>query len=370
MKVFIDGITFARQRMGGVSRVWERYLEGLEQHRIDVELLRPARSSNPSLLRLLGATAHRRTKRDFFYWPARVFDEPAIRPRLIDALYLRKDIDIFHSTWLSTAFASGVLKVVTVHDLIPELFYPAAPNWRRNQLLRVRARVFRNADHLIAISEHTRSDLLRIYPDIDPSTVSVIPIAPFVDRATADEPLGALNARHGLHLEPGSFYLHVGYRDEYKNFRVVADLVERGGIDPSRPVVAVGGEEADDRGMSPAGVVMLGGVTDETLATLYRTAAALIVPSRYEGFGLPIVEAMANECPVVCSDAPSLAATAGDAAIFFDATSGDALRAALDQVGTRRDEVVARGRTQAARFSWEASTAQLVARYEMLAGGR
>jgi glycosyltransferase involved in cell wall biosynthesis len=112
-------------------------------------------------------------------------------------------------------------------------------------------------------------------------------------------------------------------------------------------------------------------VTEDELSVLYRNALALVYPSKYEGFGLPVLEAMAEECPVVCSEAASLPEVGGDAALYFDPTSLESLESALTQLlSSDRHEMVQRGIRNVARFSWDRSTKALVEVYRGLADAR
>jgi glycosyltransferase involved in cell wall biosynthesis len=108
-------------------------------------------------------------------------------------------------------------------------------------------------------------------------------------------------------------------------------------------------------GPVPAGVRSVGRVSFDELARLYRTAAALVFPSLYEGFGQPPLEAMACGCPVACSDAGSLPEVCGDAARLFDARSVEAIAAAVDDVLREPEDLSRRGLARAASFTWEAT---------------
>jgi glycosyltransferase involved in cell wall biosynthesis len=121
-------------------------------------------------------------------------------------------------------------------------------------------------------------------------------------------------------------------------------------------------------GPTPAGVRSLGHVTREQLVHLYRTAAGLVFPSQYEGFGQPPLEAMACGCPVACSDAASLPEVCGDAARLFDPRSVEAMVDAVEEILVHPDEWSARGIERAAQFSWEQTARAHDAVYAELAG--
>jgi glycosyltransferase involved in cell wall biosynthesis len=103
----------------------------------------------------------------------------------------------------------------------------------------------------------------------------------------------------------------------------------------------------------PEGVESLGAVPAEHLASLYRRAACLVYPSLYEGFGLPVLEAMACGCPVAASNAGAIPEVAGDAAVLFDPTDGEAMAAAILEADERREELRQLGLARAARYTWE-----------------
>ena len=375
MKVFIDGMIFGRQRFGGISKVWEAYLSRLCTYDLDIELLVPFRKQNPSLKNVLTQQQGYEIRNDFLYWPVRIFERAPVRSNLLQWFHVDRDVDIFHSTFLSTIYSKKVKKVVTVHDLIPELFEAKQPNKWTAMTLDIRRRVFENADHLIAISRNTRDDLLRLYPKISPEQVSLIynGITPGDSLQDAGVSLDEVNRNYKLHLARQRYYLYVGNRRRYKNFKLILEWLNT--YDHRRDVhfVCVGGEDTMQfkqrltaRGMADI-FTLLPFVSDAELAALYRHALALVYPSKYEGFGLPVLEAMIYGCPVLCSGTSSLPEVGGDAALYFDPDSPASLDAALRQFATVPHEVLlARSRENAARFSWEQSTQQLVEVYERL----
>jgi glycosyltransferase involved in cell wall biosynthesis len=172
------------------------------------------------------------------------------------------------------------------------------------------------------------------------------------------------------------FALYVGDREAYKNFAGFLQAWSRAPrLRSQLRIVAFGGRPlttAEQRLVSELGlgqqVSQVSG-DDELLAAHYRSARLFVCPSRYEGFGLPPLEAMAFGCPVACSRGGSIPEVVGDAGEYFDADNLDAMTAALERVAydeTRRAELVALGRAQAARFTWARCAAQTADVYRRL----
>jgi glycosyltransferase involved in cell wall biosynthesis len=288
----------------------------------------------------------------------------------------RFDALLFPSVY--TYFPSvGVPSVVGVHDLIavdyPELTLPSRRSrafWELKQRTAVKL-----ARRLFTVSESARRDLtarLRV-PD---EKLAVVPEAAdpvFSPRSQAD-----VDAALGpLGVEPGARYLlHAGGISPHKNVETLLDAFARlRSTEPALRLFVAGALEGDAYLSAAAtvrarvaelgvgdDVVLPGFVPDETLARLYSGAAAVVLPSLAEGFGLPAVEAAACGAPVVLSDIPAHRETLGDEAIFFPARDADALaerlRGLLGSDMLRRS-LAQRGRQRVARYTWDASAEAL-----------
>jgi glycosyltransferase involved in cell wall biosynthesis len=199
---------------------------------------------------------------------------------------------------------------------------------------RVVPRSVRRAARVLAISERTKRDLVELYGVPEEKVVVT--------------PLGVDPAFTPGHDGRGTYLLFVGAIQERKDPLAAAAAASAVGL----PLVAVGPEK-DARlagELRLAGADVRGYVPKDELAELYRGAAALVLPSQYEGFGLPVVEAMASGTPVVAAPDAALREVAGDAAVFAEAPElAGAVRQALDQ----RERLVAAGLERARRFTWE-----------------
>jgi glycosyltransferase involved in cell wall biosynthesis len=368
MILFIDGIIFGRETRGGISRVWVEYLKRLQDYGPDIRLLVPFFHRNQWLLDFERHCGKVETQKSLFFWPKRYWERTAVRDRLLKAAIGRRPVDVFHSTYFSTIKDKRIKKIMTIYDMIHERL-PHIFNTRWDDIeIQKKKAALKNADKIIAISESTKRDLLDFYPWVKEDRVAVItPGALHLGKPALFEDV---KGRFGFDAAPGGFFLFVGNRDRYKNFCLLESLLLEKPGKRDELFICVGGENSvgtsarlKEKGLRRS-FIFLGDVPDRDLAALYRGAKAVIFPSEYEGFGLPVLEALANSCPVLCGNNSSLPEAAGDAAFYFDVHSTDSLAEAMKRLSAAdRDEVIRRGEMQASRFSWDRAVEQLVAVY-------
>ena len=220
------------------------------------------------------------------------------------------------------------------HEFLPEFFSRAELAYRR----RAYGWTVRRSKLVITISNHAAATLVS---RLGISEERVRPIHLGIDHERFRP---GPDRREGFLLYPARRWPHKNHAALFAALRLLR--VER----PELELVLTGYD-----GAVPDGVRSLGRVSQDELVRLYRTAAAVVFPSLYEGFGQPPLEAMACGCPVACSDAASLPEVCGDAARLFDARSPEEIAAAVDDVLRRPDELARLGLAQAASFTWEAT---------------
>ena len=260
-------------------------------------------------------------------------------------------------------------RILTIHDMIHEKF--ASDFASTDRTARFKFMSAERADHIICVSESTRRDVIELL-GINPDKISVIyhgfglinDVVPNVGETalSSDEP----------------FLLYVGNRGRYKNFsgllQAYATSIE---LQKCCRLVCFGGEsfspselEAMEKlGLNGGSVVQIGG-SDQVLATLYNSAVALVYPSLYEGFGIPPLEAMSFDCPVVCSKKSSIPEVVGDAGEYFDPNDIENMRDAIERTvesSSRRNLLIAKGRQRLKMFSWDRCARETADVYRNLA---
>ncbi len=235
------------------------------------------------------------------------------------------------------------------HEYLPEFF--SKPEFAYRKL--IYGRSARDGDLVIAISEHAKQTLVeRLHVPAD--RVRVIHLgADLAVFTPSDEP------REEFLFYPANRWPHKNHERLFEAFAIL-----RRTRPDLRLVLTGSGHEGHT---VPDGVDVLGRVPTEQLVHLYRTAAALVYPSLFEGFGIPVVEAFATGCPVAAADTSSIPEVAGDAAILFDPTSAEAMAAAVESLLAAPQPYVARGLARASRFTWSASAEAHIAVYNELA---
>ncbi len=266
-------------------------------------------------------------------------------------------------------------RVVTIHDAIAFRFPKGYPMLNNVLHRRYVPTTVQNTDAVITVSEYARADLIR-YLSIPSERLHVVPNGVGdAFRPIPDDEARAVAARYGLRPP---YMLTVGNLQARKNLRTLIAAV--GALDPStvpHRLAIVGQPMWDDGGVADMitregledRVALTGYVADTDLPSVYSAADFLVFPSLHEGFGLPILEAMACGTPVISSSAASLPEVAGGAALLVDATDARALAGAMERVARDpllRQRLRAKGLKRARMFDWDSVAARTVAIYRQV----
>lgn len=334
LQIILEGKIFEEQLLGGISRIYHEILPRICQmdERISFSI-----STSGDLMQSLphhpqiagvpsGFPVHRLLRPQTIFWQAQDY----LRARLqIASIQFGKDT-IWHATYFQLPAWWVGPKVITVYDLIHEQF-PQFFNKNYDAVLRKRKkRAILTADKVICISQTVRSEVVNMY-GLPKERVVAIPLAcGNIFRHMSREEI-----KPDFRVDR-PFILYIGARSHYKNFKlllsayatwqhrneiallVVGDALSK---EEQKEIIAAGIE---------SGVTCLSGITDEELCSLYNQALAFVYPSLSEGFGIPLLEAMACGCRIVASRIPIFMEVAGDVPYFFDPLNKDELITALE----------------------------------------
>ena len=366
MNVTADGIIYQLQSQGGISRLYSELLPRMcdLDAELHIKLLTP-QSPAQEVPQHAQITPH--------VVPAVVGSRlPSQVSAVLNGLLRQQAIGtgrdrIWHSTYYTRPrFWKGV-QVVMVMDMIQELYPALFPGPQEDAFRALKRQCILDADIVISISETTRQDIHRLY-NVDLQKIVTVPLACskiFCDLSDDTSPLPTQKP----------FLLYVGRRSHNKNFAALAQAYAAWQHRNTMDIVVVGADwsEEEQALLASLGIAetvrLLGSVDDRELSRLYRLAAAFVYPSLYEGFGIPLLEAMSCGCPVIASRIPSTVEVAGDCPIYFDLNLPESFVSAL---GTAAREGRGTPRTLQAekhvqRYSWTAAAEQVLTVYRRLA---
>lgn len=361
MKVAFDHQVFSMQRYGGISRYIANLataLVGLEQ---DIKIFAPFYfNAYGKELPVHIIDGHymkafpRRTGRFFMAYNRFVTQRKISqwKPNIVhETYYARRSSNVTKSP-----------TILTVHDMIHELFPESF--YKRDKTTELKKEAVERAQHLICVSHNTKKDLIELF-GINEEKISVVH-------------LGIDQVKQKISLDVSidkPYLLYVGHRGGYKNFQgFLKAFAYSNRLRKDFFILAFGSDKfsneelklIDDLGLDTKQVKhMLG--SDEVLAALYQRAEAFIYPSLYEGFGIPPLEAMVNDCPVVSSNISSMPEVIGDAAIFFNPLSLEDMVMAIEKVVYNtecRSDLINKGQIRREQFTWKSCAQRTLTAYQ------
>lgn len=366
--IHCDGCIFALQRHGGIYRATRNLIEGLmARNDIQTHAILPANViTDMSWLPKEKVTVQ---PSDLQLRPARLFGGIASRlslKRRLDA-WGRISDGVYLATYYSTYPSLRIPQITVIHDMIYERYpdltqTPAQEFHKAEKLASIKA-----ADVIICPSESARDDLLE-FCDVGSKTISVINwgVEPIYGPINDSLSINSFKQR----VTGGAPYLiYVGGREGTKNFTPLLMAYSRWAGRHEVHLLAVGGGPFKNQENSILHALRLTkhvhcipSLPNEELVKAYNGAEACIMPSQYEGFGFPVLEAMACGTPVATSRISSLPEVGGDVAVYFDPTDNDSIVLALDNVtdASLRQRRIKNGLVRASEFSWHRAVDKLV----------
>ena len=368
MNIFYDHQAFTLQKYGGISRYFYQIIKGIDklndyQLKTDVSLL----ISDNYYISNDNKFNHIRFFQNYSFRGKKRIERIINKCFSIKNLYM-KSADLVHATYYDPYFVKylgNVPYVITVHDMIHEKFEDMFP--RTDRSIEQKKLTIKNANKIIAISENTKKDIIDIY-GVSEEKISVIYHGNSM-RVPFDTTLP--------NTFPKKYILYVGDRSRYKNFKlflesVVSILQDNDDLN----LICIGGGEFKRSENIMFNIHEISSklvqynANDDELAILYTNAAVFVFPSLYEGFGIPILEAFACKCPLVCSNTSSFPEIAKDAAVYFDPNDESSITNAIKKVledEELRKKIIEKGTIRLEDFSWERAVVQTLDVYKRIA---
>lgn len=344
-----DNIVFSLQKSGGISVVWYELLKRiLKDTSLKTRFIDYGKGFNP-------------------YRDALDIDEKKIlNTKLFSALSRYNSVSlkldrpfIFHSSYYRICKSPYAINVTTVHDFTYEYFRKGIAKyvhcWQKYN-------AFRHSNVVVCISENTKQDLLKFVPDVDENKIRVIYNGVSEDYCQVDNYAG-----YDLPYAPKKYVLFVGSRVSYKNF----ELAVRGVATTDYNFVIVGSqltskeEEYVSKFLPKNRYKTLGFLPNKDLNTLYNFAAALIYPSSYEGFGIPVLEAQRAGCPVIAFNGSSIPEIIGCTPLLMRELTERELESKLKLLSDKDlvKRIVNEGLSNSLRFSWDKMYSEYIELY-------
>jgi glycosyltransferase involved in cell wall biosynthesis len=359
MKILYDYQMFSIQKFGGVTRYFCELMKNIPpEHQFDLSLIFSDNhhlKENRDLLKKLNILPDKNFKGKYFIGKTLV----AINRYYSRYCISKNNFDLFHPTYYGNYFFKILKKpyILTVHDLIlfkfEDSFYKSHPGKLKME------NAIKNANRIIAVSENTKQDLIEIL-HINPGKIDVV-YHGHNKTISTKTPVGF-----------GKYILFVGRRSLYKNFIIFAEAISKLlRREKDIKLVCVGSPFNKEEmallskwGISNQAIAV--NVDDDSLNGLYSEALVFVFPSLYEGFGIPVLEAFANDCPVCLSNTSSFPEIAGNAGVYFDPYDQESISNAIEKViydDDFKDEIIQAGRQRLNDFSWKKTAKETVSSY-------
>ncbi len=351
MRLIIDNIIFYWQRSGGISVVWAELIKRLLNDKIKV-----------SFINYDGVNANH------FYNLLKIPDDLILEKERNCGMWLKryfpvmvkvKDPFVFHSTYYRICKNKNAINVVTVHDFTYEYFGRGL-----SKLIHYKTKwsAIKKADYIICISENTKKDLIKFIPSVAADKIKVI-------YNGVGQSFRQLDVHNRYNDDTVKYLLFVGGRDGYKNFKLAVEVSKM-----SKMKLYIVGKHLSQVELSDVkralgdNYIDFGFVDDEKLNELYNKAFALIYPSSYEGFGIPVIEAQKAGCPVLALNKSSIPEVIGDKSMLVNYENAALFNEKIELLKNDRirENVISNGLMNSRRFSWDKTYLEYMGLYKTI----
>ncbi len=336
MLIFLDDIIFSLQTVGGISVYWAEFLNHINQSDLDVTLLK--RTDNKCIL------SNKLRWHKKISWELKL---PIKISRILPLLNILPSKSIYHSSYFRVSLQKNICNIVTLHDLAGEM--GMITGWRRKFKIILQSAAIKKADGIICVSQTTLNSLLSYYPNINPLKTVVI------YHGCSNSFFCNKNKTPTLKKQ----IIFIGGRKDYKNFDICLETIAQL---PDFELLIIGG---DNLQLNEIAIIQnkignrysyIKEVKTEVLNQIYNNAYCLFYPTYYEGFGMPVVEAMKAGCVVISCATNAIVEVAGDAAILIEDPKNT--KAFVEAILSLNDlefknALINKGLERAKRYNWD-----------------
>ncbi|MDM1547827.1 glycosyltransferase family 4 protein [Empedobacter falsenii] len=359
MKIVLDNIIFWLQRSGGGSVYWTELVKRFNDNdEIDVSFYDEKEECNNIFRKEL------RLKN--------ILIEDLLSLRIRRYLNFTKSIkakSIFHSSYFRVSKSKNAINVTTIHDLTSEKFDRGLSRFVNFQQ---KKHAIKYSKGIICISENTKKDLFEFYPEAKQKNVKVIynGISEDFFEINEDFEIHKVDNRFAT-LQDKKYILFVGRRNSYKNFPIVVKAAQQVMQDYKLVVIGEPFNEEEEQFVKSylgSSYLLISKLENVKLNYLYNKAFALLYPSSYEGFGIPIAEAMKTHCPVIAANNSSIPEVAGNGAILYDDINEKHIVEGIYSLENNefRKDLISKGFQQSTRFDWNTTFKEYLEFYKEL----
>ena len=360
MKIIFDYKIFYQQKVGGISNYFYNLGREMIKKEVDAHFFCPLHKND-----YLEKIPPNNKKGIKIFFPSK-FKKivETMNQKISESYFYKNSPDIIHNTYYSnTAYKNR--SVCTVYDMINEKFSHLFKD--SNKITEIKKKTIKNCDHVLCISEKTKQDLIDLFK-IEEKKISVTLLASSIDKNEFKNLKKKIFENH---------LLFVGSRRGYKNFEGLIKAYSISSfLKNNFKIIAYGGEKKDKEdfnilkknNIDSKNIIYLND-SDIHLSKLYQNVSALIYPSFYEGFGLPILEAMQLGCPVISSDGGSLEEVGGDKLSYFDPSSLESIKNTIEKVLASEEtmqDLIKYGFLRAGKFSWSKCAKETLSVYNKI----